>query len=146
MTPSELEALLHKEIPITQALGITILELSEQKITVKAPFSENKNIHNTAFAGSIFTTATIAGWSLVSNYLDINELAGAVVLANAEIRYLKPINGDILASTELPEKDDVEKFHHQLLNKKRSKISLTILIEEDKKVKAKLIGDLVVIS
>ncbi|NVJ68455.1 MAG: YiiD C-terminal domain-containing protein [Gammaproteobacteria bacterium] len=138
MKPVELEKLLHQEIPITQALAIQVIELEVNQITIKAPFEQNKNIHNTAFAGSIYTTATLAGWSLVTNFLKDKNLDGSVVLAKGEIKYLKPINGDIVAHTEFANQSDLEKLQAQFENKGKARINLTINVIEDEIIKAQL--------
>ncbi len=145
MQAKQLEQLLHQEIPITQALAIEVLELEQKNILVKAPFDQNKNIHNTAFAGSIYTTATLAGWSLLTNYLKINDLPGSVVLASAEIKYQKPVNGDIIASCQLPNTDELSQFHQQLTKKKRGRLTLEIAVTEEEKIKAKFIGQFAVV-
>ncbi len=140
MNEKELEQLLHLEIPITQALGISVLKLDEQRIEVSAPFENNKNIHNTAFAGSIYTTATLAAWSLMTNFAKLKDLQGAVVLAKGEIKYLKPINGDIVAHSALPESSDIESFITQLENKNSGRMTLKVLVKEDGVSKARFIG------
>lgn len=151
MNAQQLEQLLHQEIPITKALAIKVQHLELQNIIIVAPFDENKNIHNTAFAGSIFTTATLAGWSLLSNLLDENQLSGAVVLAKGDIQYLKPINSDILAYCELPEPEKVEKFLSQFKRKGRARLDLSIKVREesvreDEQDKAILAGNFAVIK
>lgn len=136
MKAQQLEQLLHKEIPITKALAISIAHLSLNEIFVNAKFEANKNIHNTAFAGSIYTTATVAGWSLITNYLDEEQLPGAVVLASAEIKYKQPINGDIFAKCLLPQKAAMQEFKSRLQKKGRAKIQLQVSLIEDEQVKA----------
>lgn len=145
MKAKQLEALLHKEIPITQALAIEVLELEPTNIIVKAPFAQNKNIHDTAFAGSIYTTATLAGWSLVTNYLQENNLSGSVVLAKGEVKYLRPIQGDIIAHAQLPDAETIASFNKQLNGKGRARLTLTIDVIEDEKVKAQLVGNFAVV-
>lgn len=145
MNAKQLEQLLRQEIPITQALAIEVLALETDRVTVKAPFEQNKNIHNTAFAGSIYTTATLAGWSLVTNFLKSNQLSGSVVLAKGEIKYLKPINGDIIAKAEFEKEEGTAKLLHQLNNKGKAKITLTINVVEEEVTKAQLVGTFAII-
>jgi len=138
MNSQQLENLVHKEIPITKALDIRIDELSNQSIRVTAPFETNKNIHNTAFAGSIYTVATIAGWSLVSNLASNLALEGSVVLAKAEVQYKKPINGDIVAQCEIQEQSSLETFVSSFKRKNRARLNLIIDVVEDGVIKAQL--------
>ncbi|NVK22888.1 MAG: YiiD C-terminal domain-containing protein [Kangiellaceae bacterium] len=146
MQAKQLEQLLHQEIPITQALQIKVEQLDQHSIKVLAPFDANKNIHNTAFAGSIYTTATLAGWSLLTNFLDEHQLQGSVVLAKGEIKYSKPINGDIVACCKLPENEDLELFRERLQSKGRARLTLIIEVKEDDCVKAQLEGSFAVIN
>jgi len=46
------------------------------------------------FAGSIYSLATLTGWG--ATYLALKEagLEGSIVLADASIKYLKPLNTD----------------------------------------------------
>jgi len=139
MDNKQLEALVHREIPITKALQIAITELTSNSITVSAPFETNKNIHNTAFAGSIYTVATIAGWSLVSHIAQQHQLEGSVVLAKADIQYKKPINGDIKAlCTVEPTSLELAAFIKSFQKKKRGRLGLTINVVEDSVIKASL--------
>ncbi|AKE53012.1 YiiD C-terminal domain-containing protein [Kangiella geojedonensis] len=138
MNSQQLENLVHKEIPITKALDIHIDELTEHSIRVIAPFEANKNIHNTAFAGSIYTVATIAGWSLVSHIASHLAIEGSVVLAKAEIQYKKPINGDIVAQCEIKDLSSLETFASSFKRKNRARINFIIDVVEDGVIKAQL--------
>lgn len=138
MDAQQLETLVHQEIPITKALDIHIAELSQQSIRVTAPFETNKNLHNTAFAGSIYTVATIAGWSLVSSIAANHQLQGSVVLAKAEIQYKKPINGELIAECILDDQQLLDNFVASFKRKKRARINLAIHLIEDGLTKAVL--------
>jgi thioesterase domain-containing protein len=138
MNHKQFENLVRKEIPITKALDIRIENLTENSIRVTAPFEANKNIHNTAFAGSIYTVGTIAGWSLVNSIALKHELQGSVVLAKAEIQYKKPINGDIIARCSVSETPVLESFIQSFQRKKRARINLNIEVVEDGVIKALL--------
>lgn len=138
MNPKQLESLVHKEIPITKALDIRIEDLTSNSIRVEAPFEANKNIHNTAFAGSIYTVGTIAGWSLVNSIAVNHQLKGSVVLAKADIQYKKPINGDIIAQCSVADASTIDSFIMSFQRKKRARISLEIEIIEDGVIKAQL--------
>lgn len=146
MNHQQLESIVHQEIPITQALGIRINQLTDTAITVSAPFSANKNIHNTAFAGSIYTVATIAGWSLVNNLASINGIEGSVVLAKAEMQYKKPINGDIIATCQLKDTTALATFLNSFQRKNRARITVTIELIEDSETKATLTANFALVG
>ena len=138
MNHKQLERLVHQEIPITKALDIRIDDLTETAIKVVAPFEANKNIHNTAFAGSIYTVATIAGWSLVNSLAERLDLEGSVVLAKADIQYKKPINGDIVAKCAVQDEAALENFVRSFQKKRRARLGLVIEVVEDGVIKALL--------
>ena len=48
--------------------------------------------HHTLFAGSLFSLATLTGWGLIW-LLRERHLGGTIILADAHIRYSKPISG-----------------------------------------------------
>ncbi len=145
MEAAELQQLLYKEIPITQALQIQVDNLTSNSIQVSAPFEANKNIHNTAFAGSIYTTATLAGWSLVTHLVQQRERRGSVVLASATIRYSKPINGDIVASCKIADPDIIEHFLKRFDSRGRGRLSLEIDVIEAGESKATMQADFAVL-
>ena len=146
MLAIELEQLLKKEIPITNAINISVESLSQQEITISAPIMENKNVHNTAFAGSVFTIATLAGWSLLTNYLQENSINASVVMAEGSIKYKRPINGDIQAHCEMPSSKIIEEFTQRFKLKGRARMDLQINLIEDGSNKAQLTGQFAAIG
>ena len=57
------------------------------------PETGNQNPHHTLFAGSLFSLATLTGWGLIWLMLRERHLGGTIILADAHIRYSKPISG-----------------------------------------------------
>lgn len=144
MNNQELQNLLHETIPLAKAMAVEVIEAEPTLIKIKAPFEQNKNIHNTAFAGSIYTTATLSGWSLLTNFLDENNLKGSVVLASADIQYRKPIHGDIVAMCTLNDEQQ-KKIKKNLNNSKTIKLPLTLTITDNQKEVVKFIGTFAII-
>ena len=61
----------------------------------------NKNLHQSMFAGAIYSLLTLTGWGMVWLQLQANNLDGDIVLANANVRYLAPVRADAAARVEL---------------------------------------------
>ncbi|MBO0246698.1 YiiD C-terminal domain-containing protein, partial [Vibrio sp. Vb0592] len=61
----------------------------------------NLNPHNTLFAGSAFTLATLTGWGMAWLLLKERGLKGDIVLADSNIRYRHPVDKTPIASTSL---------------------------------------------
>lgn len=95
----------HETIPMSKAMGLQISYYDSQKLITVCDPQFNKNLHNTMFAGSIYTLATLTGWGWV--YLKLEEhsdnLEGDIVLADANIRYHSPIKGLVYAKVSTPE-------------------------------------------
>ena len=90
-----------ESIPISDAMGIKVESYTDWQFTTRADLDANLNLHNTMFAGSIYSLATLTGWG--ATYLALKEagLEGNIVLADANIKYLKPLNNDPRGSVEL---------------------------------------------
>lgn len=90
---SELQNTWHSTIPLSQAMNINACYFDGQKFITSCDPLFNKNLHNTMFAGSIYTLATLTGWGWMYLQLKHANIDGDIVLANAEIKYLKPLAG-----------------------------------------------------
>jgi len=89
----ELQQTWHQTIPLSAYMQLAITELTPWALFTSAPLPPNINLHQTMFAGSIYTAATLTGWGMVWLLLREQQLAGDIVLADASIRYLKPVTG-----------------------------------------------------
>ncbi|MBL0709395.1 MAG: GNAT family N-acetyltransferase/hotdog fold thioesterase, partial [Colwellia sp.] len=91
----KLQNIWHETIPMSKAMGLQISYYDGKQLITHCDAKFNKNLHNTMFAGSIYTLATLTGWGWV--YLALKEyedgLSGDIVLAEANIRYHSPIKG-----------------------------------------------------
>lgn len=97
----DLQQTWHQRIPISDAMGIRIYQYTGRSFETRANLARNINVHETMFAGSIYSLATLTGWGMVQLQLQEKELDGAVVLAEGSIKYLKPLATDPRAIVEL---------------------------------------------
>lgn len=90
-----------EEIAISDKMGIKVESYTDWEFTVTADVQANLNLHQTMFAGSIYSMATLAGWG--ATYLAIKEQQreGDIVLVDASIQYLKPIKEHPRAQVDL---------------------------------------------
>ena len=51
----ELTETLHREVPLTREMGISVAAYDGHELRVAADFEPNVNIHGTAFGGSLFS-------------------------------------------------------------------------------------------
>lgn len=92
----ELRDTWHREIPLSAVMGIGIDRYEEDTLVVRAPLSPNRNVHGTAFAGSLFSVCVLTGWGATWLALRRRGLSGTIVVADSQVRYRKPVTGDLV--------------------------------------------------
>ncbi len=125
ISANELEQRIRDGIPIAAQMAFQVRELSTDKISVVGGGEENINVHGTAFAGSIYAIATLALWGLVNANLPEGV---SLVLADANIRYRQPIEGEIEAGCTISP-DEMNAFLSQLANKGRARLQAIVTVQ-----------------
>ncbi|PCI59157.1 MAG: GNAT family N-acetyltransferase [Gammaproteobacteria bacterium] len=99
----QLQSIWHDTIPLSKAMNIELSFYDKRTLITSCEPTFNKNLHNTMFAGSIYTLATLTGWGWVYMQLEqkILPLPSDIVLAEGKIRYLAPITGIAHARTSV---------------------------------------------
>ena len=95
--PSELEAYLHRNIPISRAMGVRVAAVDGEGVRLTAPIAPNMNHRRTAFGGSVSTLAILSAWMLVHARLRESGSEGRVVIQRSSLEYLHPVHGDFEA-------------------------------------------------
>ena len=93
---AELQATWHRDIPPAAAMAIEVSAYDGRTLIVRAPLEANRNVHGTAFAGSLFSVCVLTGWGAVWLALRERELAGSIVVADSQIRYRKAVSGNLV--------------------------------------------------
>ena len=133
-----LEELIYQTIPLGKAMKLKVTQLTNNTICIEAPVSDaNANIHNTAFAGSIYSLCALSAWGFVHARLLVENISAEVVLAQAEIRYLLPITENIKVSCSIDEQAFIA-FQNRLLEKGRARINMTAIVQENDEIQATL--------
>lgn len=137
----------HETIPMSKAMNLQVSHFDGNELYTSCELSFNKNLHNTMFAGSIYTLATLTGWAWVYMLLNKHNIKGDIVLANADIKYLAPIEGCGVGYTgkELISTDEVA-FTKKLSAKGRSSLSLTVNVMSGDMKAATFAGKFAVIA
>lgn len=144
ITKTELEAKLHEEIPLTQAIGIKVEHYTGNSLTLSAPLANNINHKSTAFGGSLYSIAVLAGWGLLYSKMKELGLSGHIVIQQSNINYLQPVREDIFATCSI---DSIEKFDRfiKIFNKKGiARIKLVSEIRQGDDVAVEFEGSYVV--
>jgi thioesterase domain-containing protein len=96
-----LEDTWHREIPISRAMDVRVARYADDRLDVVAAFAPNRNLHGTAFAGSLYAVCVLTGWGAAWLALQSAGVSAHIILHTAEIRYSRPVLGDIHCSCEL---------------------------------------------
>jgi thioesterase domain-containing protein len=92
----ELEQTWHRDIPLAAAMSIRVASYDGRALTVRAPLPPNRNLHGTAFAGSLFSTCVLTGWGATWLALRERDLGGVIVVADSTIQYRKAVADEIV--------------------------------------------------
>jgi thioesterase domain-containing protein len=142
---SDLERTLHREMPITVAMGMRAVAWQDRRLTVEMPLEPNRNHQFSAFAGSLNALCTVVGWGTVFMLLRDEGRAGNVVIRRGAIRYLRPVRMPTIAAQGLPLDAVGEEFFFELLRSKgRSKIDVSAQIADAEGALATFTGSYVV--
>jgi thioesterase domain-containing protein len=122
------EEFLHEQIPITRAMGLRVVANDESGFTVEAPVALNSNHLRTAFGGSINAVATLAAYGFL--WVELNDAAAHVVVAESSIRFLRPVRETIRATCLRPGANTLADFRRDFTEKGRARITLQVKVTE----------------
>ena len=132
------EKFLHEQIPITRAMGLRVVGNNETGFTVEAPVSLNSNHLRTAFGGSINAVATLAAYGFL--WMELNDAAAHVVVAESSIRFLRPVRETIRATCVRPEAKSLAAFRTHFAGKGTGRITLRVEVIEGGEIAAEFEG------
>jgi len=140
---SALQTIWHETIPLSKAMNIEISYYDGKELITHCDGDFNKNLHNTMFAGSIYTLATLSGWGWVYLQLQQLQLKGDIVLAEANIKYHAPIKGIGYAIVSV---DSVEGDFNRLNQGRNARINLTAHLYSGDNIAATFTGSYAVLA
>jgi thioesterase domain-containing protein len=125
-----LAEVLAAELPITQSLGIGVVEAGLERVVLSLPLAANRNHKGAVFAGSLNAVATLAGWSLLWVALRQNDLHAHVVIQDATVRYLEPARSDVRAECTTPPTAAVPHALEVLARRGRARVTLEATVRD----------------
>src|SRR5256885_16498605 len=134
----EAEKFLHEQIPITRAMGLRVVAQHDTGFTVEAPVALNSNHLRTAFGGSINAVATLAAYGFL--WMELNDAAAHVVVAESSIRFLRPVRETIRATCFRPDQTSLATFRNQFGEKRKARINLRVHVTEAGEIAAEFEG------
>lgn len=123
MTPEAFTEYLHREIPLTAFMQARVLRSVPGEVEIGAPLAPNRNLHGTAFAGSLSTLGLISGWVVLDRALHDAELKAHLVAQKNECVFHAPATQELHATARIPA-DEWTRFLNALRSKGRARISV----------------------
>jgi thioesterase domain-containing protein len=93
---NELTTTLHRDIPLAAAMNVGVESFDGLTLTVRAPLPPNRNVHGTAFAGSLYSICVLTGWGTTWLAWREQGLVGVIVVAASTIQYRKAVTGALV--------------------------------------------------
>ena len=134
----ELQETWHSGIPLSDAMELKIAAFENNVLTTKAALAPNVNVHGTAFAGSLYSAQALTGWGMVWLQLKLLDLDASIVIASAQIEYLKPLKETLITRCDFG-------VHHEAMDalkeKGKTRFKLECTISGEKGLASKFFGD-----
>jgi thioesterase domain-containing protein len=139
-----LQIVLNERIPLTKAMQLKVEEASS-RIVLSAPLKPNLNHLETAFGGSLYSLAVLAGWSWIWLHMHEQGLKGQIMIRSSEIEYRGPVESDFRAICVGTEAMDWERALRSLERRGMAKISLQSWVESEDKRAVLFNGDYAIV-
>lgn len=134
--PATTTAYLHKQMPLTQAMGLVVTCASDELAVVTAPLAPNLNHQQTAFGGSIATIGITAGWVYLHCRLEREGISARLIIQKSQIEYLQPAASDFEARCIAPAAHEWDAFIAMLRKRGRARINRSAQIQCQGKIAA----------
>jgi len=124
-----LQARLLEEIPLARHMEIRVLCSDRRSLLLSAPLAANSNHKGTAFGGSLYSVAVLAGWGLLTLELEARGIDAQIVIQECQVDYLLPVSGDFTARATAPDAAVLERCARTLARYGRARIDVAVAIE-----------------
>jgi thioesterase domain-containing protein len=127
---ARLEARILTDIALARHIGVRVLSASEDTVVLAARLGSNSNHKGTAFGGSLFSLAVLAGWGLLSVKLERAGVTGEIVIQETQVSYVRPVTGDFTARAVTPDAAEFDRLIRILQRRGRGRIGLRCFVEQ----------------
>lgn len=118
-----------QEFALAKHMGIRVESADDAAVVLRAPLTLNANYKGTAFGGSLYSVAVLAGWAWVTRHLAVQGVAADAVIQDSNVQFLHPVEGELRATALAPAPAHVDKFRKMLQRAGRGRIRLRVEIE-----------------
>jgi thioesterase domain-containing protein len=117
-------------MPPVAAMQIRAVACDGEVIHLHAPLATNVNDKNCAFGGSLASIMTLSAWGLLTWRLAEEGIAADVYVADSQLRYLAPLQEDLLAEAHFGLGEDWDAFLRCFRDRGRARIGLQACVRD----------------
>ncbi len=125
---------------MARVMDMRVTDFRDGMLTLKAPLAPNVNIHGTAFGGSLFSLAALAGWGLLQMTMSGGRETENVVLGHGRIAYHLPVRDEIVVRCKLPAAEKFQSFLEDFEQGRKARINMVSEVITEEGVAATLSG------
>jgi thioesterase domain-containing protein len=144
--PADLARYIHVHIPLSKAMGVSVVSFDEQTVTLEAPLGPNINHRQSVFGGSASALAILAGWALLHVRLHAEGITNRLVIQRNSMEYQHPILGQFTARSTLEHPERWRQFTAMLMRRGRARVTVLAVLEHTNKVVGSFTGQFVALG
>jgi thioesterase domain-containing protein len=137
---SFLQALIDSEITLAKHIGVVVESADDRTLVLRAPLEPNANHKGTAFGGSLYSLAALAGWAWATRYFAASAIPANAVIQESNMQFLLPVQGELTARLVAPSAAEIDKFRRMLERAGRGRIQLRVQLGDGTAVAARFEG------
>lgn len=142
---AELTAYLHRHIPVSAHMGVSVRQCDFTGVVLEAPLAANINHRATVFGGSASAVAILAGWTWLHFALREAGRPCRVVIQRNTMEYDVPIYGNFTAECAGVPAAVWEKFLATLRRHRRARVEVAVMLKLSDARVAGFIGEYVAV-
>src|ERR1700747_1423301 len=110
-------------------MGITVVSVGENAVTLRAPLAPNINHQQSVFGGSASALAILASWALLHVRLRAEGIARRVVTQHNTMKPPLPILGEFTARATLEHPERWRHFTAALTRRGKARVTVSAVLE-----------------
>jgi thioesterase domain-containing protein len=143
---AELAQYIHTHIPLSQAMGVSVLAIEPNSVTLQAPLEPNINHRQSVFGGSASALAILAGWALLHARLQADGVSSRLVIQRNTMEYTQPILGPFTARSTLEFPERWAQFRATLARRGKARVTVLAVLEHANQVVGRFTGQFVALG
>ena len=121
-----LQERIDREFALPKHMGVIVESATDDGVILRAPLAPNANYKGSAFGGSLYAIAVLAGWAWITRYVAVRGLCADAVIQESHMRFVVPVFGELRACSIAPAGQKIEKFLKMLERSGRARIGLRV--------------------